>query len=199
MILYGASGHAKVISDALNDLNEEVLHYFDDDDSKTHFREKKVSSYNLNIFPNESLIISVGNNKFRQDIGNKIKHKFGKVFHPSAVISSLAFIDEGTVILQNSTIQTDSKIGKHCIINTAASIDHDCFIENFVHISPNATLCGNVKIGEGTHIGAGAVILPGIQIGKWSIIGAGTIVNNNIPDEVVVVGNPGRIIKNIVL
>lgn len=57
------------------------------------------------------------------------------------------------------TINSEVQIGKHCIINTNASIDHECFIADYVHISPNAALAGNVEVGEGTHIGIGACII----------------------------------------
>ena len=94
-------------------------------------------------------------------------------------------------------MQSSVKIGKHVIINTAASIDHDCIVEDFAHVSPNATLSGNVKVGEGSHIGAGAVIIPNITIGKWAMIGAGSDVTKNVPDYSVVVGNPARKIKTL--
>jgi len=64
-----------------------------------------------------------------------------------------------------------------------------------VHISPNASLAGDVYIGEGTHIGIGAVIIQGLKVGKWVTIGAGAVVINDIPDFAVVVGNPGKIKK----
>ena len=64
-----------------------------------------------------------------------------------------------------------------------------------MHISPNATLSGNVVVGTGTHIGSGAVSIQGIRIGKWCTIGAGTVVIRDVPDFSTVVGNPGRIIK----
>jgi acetyltransferase EpsM len=86
-------------------------------------------------------------------------------------------------------------ICKHVIINTAASVDHDCKIADLVHISPNSTLCGNVKVGFGSHIGAGSVINPNITIGKWCIIGSGAVIIRDIPDYAIVVGNPGKIIK----
>lgn len=54
---------------------------------------------------------------------------------------------------------------------------------------------GNISIGEGTHVGAGAIVLPNLSIGKWVKIGAGAVVINDLPDEVTVVGNPARIIK----
>ena len=40
-----------------------------------------------------------------------------------------------------------AEVGDHCIINTGASIDHDCIIQDFVHIAPHCTLCGEVEIG----------------------------------------------------
>jgi serine acetyltransferase len=86
-------------------------------------------------------------------------------------------------------------VKSNCIINTAAVIEHDCVIEDYVHISPNVTICGHVKIGKGTHVGAAAVIIPGIKIGAWCTIGAGAVVIRDIPDGATVVGNPGRIIK----
>lgn len=79
--------------------------------------------------------------------------------------------------------------------NTNASIDHDCHINDFVHISPNATVSGGVTVDEGTHIGAGATIIPSIKIGKWAKIGAGSIIIRDVPNYATVVGNPGRVIN----
>ncbi len=50
-------------------------------------------------------------------------------------------------------------------------------------------------MGEGTHIGIGACVLPNINIGKWSIIGAGAVVIEDVPDNVIVVGNPAKVIN----
>ena len=97
--------------------------------------------------------------------------------------------------MQGAIIQSDSIIGKHCIINSGASVDHECQIEDFVHISPHATLCGNVHVGEGSWIGAGATIIPGIKIGNWCTIGAGATVINDVEDNSIVAGTPAKSIK----
>lgn len=55
----------------------------------------------------------------------------------------------------------------------------------------------DVSIGENTWIGAGVVIVPGVHIGKNTVIGAGSVVTKNIPDNVLAVGNPCRVLRNV--
>lgn len=54
-----------------------------------------------------------------------------------------------------------------------------------------------VHIGNNVWIGAGAIILPGITIGDNSVIGAGSVVTKDIPANVVAVGNPCRVLREI--
>lgn len=194
MYLYGASGHAKVIIDILHANNQEIKALYDD-----NIKIKELLNYPVlgTTHIEGPLIISIGNNKIRKKIANSLNVEFVCTIHPSAIISPSASIDVGTVVMQGAIIQADSRIGKHCIINTGSSVDHECVLEDFVHISPHATLCGNVCVGEGTWIGAGATIIPGVKVGKWSVIGAGSVVTEDIPDYVVAVGNKCRIIKTI--
>ncbi len=195
MILYGASGHGKVIRDIIISNDTVVTCFFDDNPNLNNFESFQVYRYKNDLFHSEKLVISVGNNIVRKKISEFVEHKFGLVIHNSVLIGTDSKIDVGSVVMQGTVIQANSKIGKHSIINTSASIDHDCIIDDFVHISPHATLCGNVSVGEGTHFGAAAVAIPGIKIGKWCTIGAGSVIIKDIPDFAVVIGNPGRIIK----
>jgi len=55
----------------------------------------------------------------------------------------------------------------------------------------------DVYIGENVWIGAGVVIVPGVHIGKNSVIGAGSVVTRDIPDNVVAVGNPCRVLRTV--
>lgn len=54
-----------------------------------------------------------------------------------------------------------------------------------------------VSIGDNSFIGAFSMLMPGTAIGRDCVIGAGSVVRGNIPDGSIVIGNPGRIIKNI--
>ncbi|MBX9837506.1 MAG: acetyltransferase [Silvanigrellaceae bacterium] len=199
VLLYGASGHAKVICSIYESNSIKVDSIFDDNLMVNNLNTYDVIGSYLAYYKIElKLLISIGDNKIRKTISKKILHKFSIAKHISALIDTSVKIGEGSAIFHNSTIQRDTVIGKHCIINTNAIIEHECFVDDFAHISPSATLCGNVRVGEGSHIGANATIIPNITIGEWCVIGAGSVVTKNIPDYSLVVGVPGKIIKKLV-
>ncbi len=194
--LYGASGHAKVVIEILEASGVRVKALFDDNpEIKSLIGYDVIGPLESQNVPRDEFIISIGKNSLRHKIAEKFSLKYASAFHPTATISKRAKIGEGSVVMGHAIINADTVIGKHAIINTAASVDHDCLLDDFVHVSPNATLSGGVKVGVGTHIGSGAVIVPNIQIGKWAMIGAGAVVFRDVPDYATVVGNPGRIVK----
>lgn len=194
MIFYGAGGHAKVVIEAWMASGGKVTAVYDDNESIKTLLGKSVSGkYQPNKFPDTKLLITIGNNKIRKDISSKVGNAFGKVIHPSTIISPSAKIDDGTVVMAGGILQAETIVGKHVIINTSASIDHDCFIGDFAHIAPGVVLCGDVRIGEGALIGAGSVVLPGVSVGKWAVVGAGSVVTSDIPDLAVAVGVPSKV------
>ena len=94
--------------------------------------------------------------------------------------------------MANAVINPYASIGKHCIINTGAIVEHDNDLEDYVHISPNATLAGTVCIGRKTHIGVGACVKNNITIAGNVVVGAGAAVVKDITDAGVYVGVPAR-------
>jgi UDP-3-O-[3-hydroxymyristoyl] glucosamine N-acyltransferase len=126
MVLYGASGHAKVIIDILEKRDIEISHIIDDNNEIVSLNNYSVQNNNIGI-GEASLIISIGNNIIRKEISEKLKvHNFGQAIHPSLVIDKTSKILEGTVVMANVVINSSVSIGKHCIINTNAVIEHDC-------------------------------------------------------------------------
>ena len=197
MIVYGASGHGKVIIEILEHIREPHIEIWDDAEKPPvwEYPVKRPSAAGI-VIPGK-MVISIGVNATRKKVAERFKDTaaFGTAIHSSTNISKRAIIGEGTVVMAGVTVNADTIIGKHCIINTSASIDHDCVLGDYVHISPNATLSGDVQVGEGTHIGSGASVIQGIRIGKWCTIGAGAVVIKDIPDHATAVGNPARVIK----
>lgn len=93
--------------------------------------------------------------------------------------------------------------------------DTHIYVGDCTMFGPNVTICtaghpilpelreqgyqfnAPVHIGRNCWIGAGAVILPGVTIGDNTVIGAGSIVTRDIPSNVVAVGNPCRVLREI--
>ena len=192
--LLGAGGHAKVIIDILKSQNKEINKIFDQDTTIVKHLDFSVIHDLESI--ESPLIISIGNNLTRKKIVGFLKNvEYDIALSKTAIISEKCDIGIGTVVMQGAIIQSSAKLGEHVIINTGATIDHDCIIHSYAHIAPGANLCGNVEIGEGALIGAGSVIIPGVRVGNWTTIGAGSIVINDIPDNVIAMGNPCKILK----
>ena len=162
IVVIGSGGHAKVVADILlkrkEVLKEElnIIGFLDDNFQNLEYRE----IFNIPILGSLELIeefknkdyeyiIAIGNNLIRKKIAEKYSSLIYYIaIHPTAVIGNMVTIEEGTVVMANAVINSYSKIGKHCILNTSCVVEHDNRIEDYVHISPNVTLCGGVIIKE---------------------------------------------------
>lgn len=203
VVIIGAGGHAKVIADIIDKSKDIVIGFLDDNKTKGDIivKEKRYKvigriddcrKIQLES-PEIEFVIAIGNNKVRKQIAERYENlKFYTAIHPSGQIALDVEIGEGTVIMANTSINTSAKIRRHCIINTGAIVEHDNILEDYVHVSPNATLCGTVQIGELTHIGAGTTVRNNISICHDCIIGAGSVVVKNINEPSTYIGIPAR-------
>jgi sugar O-acyltransferase (sialic acid O-acetyltransferase NeuD family) len=112
------------------------------------------------------------------------------VIHPSAFVAADTVIGRGCQVLAMSAVCVRVHLGEAVIVNTRASVDHDCHLGDGVHIGPGATLAGEVTVGDRVFIGAGATILPRISIGHDAVVGAGAVVTRDVLAGNTVVGVP---------
>jgi UDP-perosamine 4-acetyltransferase len=206
VIVLGAGGHAKVLIDLM--LNQSIKMFGITDCNFTEGAavlgipvigaDEAVWQYSQAEIQLVNGIGSVADLSKRILIFERFKkagYPFATLIHPAATVSPAVEMDEGVQIMAGAIIQAGSNLGSNCIINTKVSVDHDCSIGNHVHLAPGVTISGGVTIHEGTHIGTGATVIQNIRIGKNSIIGAGAVVIKDVPDNAVVVGVPGKVIK----
>lgn len=118
-----------------------------------------------------------------------------RAIHPQTSISQSAVIGDGPTIMAGAVINADARLGDNVIVNTGAIVEHDCNIGDHVHIATGACLSGAVSVGRGSHIGLGARVRQAISIGENSVVGAGAVVVSDVPDNVVVVGAPAKILE----
>ncbi len=114
------------------------------------------------------------------------------VVHPSAIIAPRHEFGVGVQVLAGAVLQGGVRLGDNVIVNTRASVDHDCVIGPDVMIGPGAVLCGLVSVAAGAYVGAGAVLLPGVRIGEHAVVGAGCTVTGDVAGGDTVIGNPAR-------
>lgn len=123
--------------------------------------------------------------------------EFGTLLHPFTDIAQGVKIEPGVIINPGVVIAPYTTLAHFVYLNRHCSIGHHSQLGAFVSVNPGAIINGKCQIGAHTVIGAGAVINDGISIGSHSIIGSGAVVVKNLPDYVVAVGNPARILRHL--
>jgi len=199
VIIIGAGGHGKVIADIVLSSGDRVLGFLDDCAKETGLPEIPVLGAVRSYFqyPEAEFVIAIGNATVRQKIAEKMHGVIWyTAIHPRAVVSPLGVtIGEGSVVMANAVINPGTTIGRHCIVNTAASIDHDNYICDFAHVSVGARLAGTVRVGERTWVGIGAIISNNISVCSDCLLGAGSVVVKDVVEAGTYAGVPVRRIK----
>ena len=194
VIVIGAGGHGRVVSDIIKQSGDRVLGFLDDADVKNLPMLGKVKD--CIKYKDKYVIIAIGNNEIRKKIAEQYPMlNYYTAIHPSAIISPDAKIGKGSCVMPLAVINSAATVGEHSIINTHATVEHDCIIGDFVHLCPNATLCGTVNVGDNTQIGAGVVVKNNVCICSNVVVGAGGAVVKDIVEAGVYVGVPA---KNII-
>lgn len=202
LVVFGASGHAKVAIEVLRACGMEPRLCLDKAASSgrclgvpvrneaAFFAEPGASDWEG--------FIGVGDNTLRARIAHRCAQAgigLRSAISPASQHSPSSRIGLGTLVMPGACINADADIGVGVIVNTGAVVEHDCVLGEFVHLAPNATLGGWVQVGDQAMIGLGAAVLPGVRIGAGAVVGAGSVVLGDVPAGATVVGNPARVVR----
>lgn len=175
LLIVGAGGHGKVVLDMAKSMEcyNEIAFLDDKNAIGKEILDCPIigTTKDLALFKDkfEDVAIAIGNNDIRISIGHeaiKMGYNLPIISHRSSIISSYSSIGKGTIIMPNVVINADSKIGELVILNTASIIEHDCVIEDGVHISYGAILGSNVKVGKKCTVDMGYIVERNIHISK---------------------------------
>jgi sugar O-acyltransferase (sialic acid O-acetyltransferase NeuD family) len=211
IIFWGATGQAKVLRECMEPQGWRIVAIFDNNqeisspfsDVPIYYGRSGFELWQENNQTNQtSFIVAIGGDRGndRLEIQKYLAaHKLLPVVaqHSTAFVARGVTIGLGSQILAHAAVCVDTIIGESCIINTGASVDHECKIGNGVHICPGVKMAGCVEVEDCVTIGTGAVILPRIKIGAGAIIGAGAVVIRDVLPRTVVVGNPAQILRSL--
>ena len=197
--IFGAGGHVRVILSMIRKKYDsvkliDILASEGDTINEDEFFE------NLDERAKGDYFLGFGSNRVRIKLYNRL---ISLGITPSNCIADNVFIADdaeignGVVICPGCVIGSKAVIGNNTIVNTLSSVDHDCRLGNHSQITAGVTLGGGTVIGENCFIGIKSATVPGIVIGDNSVVMAGSMVYKNVPDNVMVGGNPARIMKNL--
>lgn len=204
----GAGGHARVVVDALRLSGVQIVGLLD-----PRPELKGTSIDGVAVLGDDALLPALraqgvdhafiavggvhGTQARRRLYLSVLAHGFDpiQVTHPTAVVARSATIGRGATLLAGAIVNAGAVLGDNVLINTGAIVEHDCRIADHVHVATGARLASTVTVGEGTHVGIGSTIRQCLRIGANTVVGAGAVVVSDVPDNVVVVGVPARILR----
>lgn len=120
---------------------------------------------------------------------------FARVVHPSARVSATSEVGEGCVLSAGVIIGARTRLGRHVLLNRGALVGHHVEIGDFVSLGPGANVAGSSSIGEAAYLGMGTIVVNGVRVGAHSVLGAGAVAIDEVPDHVLSVGVPARIVR----
>ena len=144
--------------------------------------------------------VAIGDNSERQRVATEWLERvdgasFPRLVHSSASVSRFASMAEGSVVMQGAIVGSAARIGRFSIVNTGASIDHDCLLLDFASLAPRAVTGGQVTVGTRSAVSIGAVVKHGVTIGEDAVVGANSYVNRDVPNLVVAYGSPAKVVR----
>ena len=191
-VIIGCGGHARSIADVIvyNDEKADIV-FLDEKAQKeeTIFGFPVVHDFDVS---NERVIVGIGDNLKRIEMSLKYYNNLCNVVSKNAYVSKFARLGRGIFIAHQAHVGVLTSVDDFVVINTAASVDHDCQLKIGSFVGPHATLCGKVMIGKRSFVGGAAVVRDGISVESEITVGAGAVVIKNLIEKGKYVGIPAH-------
>ena len=134
--------------------------------------------------------------KFAKGFGLPLE-QFATIIDPSSFVSRTAKIGRGCTLYPHCYVGLNAQLGDFVFSLSGTIINHDVVIEDGVCFASGANLAGYVHVERDCYIGAGTMIRQKVRIGAEAFTGMGAVVIRDVPPRTVVVGNPGRRLREV--
>ena len=206
IIMFGAGGHAKsvisvlqaqarwqlagLLEDGAREMERQVLGYpvLGDQGQLDRLRKAGITK----------AMVAIGDNTVRGRLADVIVDRgfeLVSIIHPTACLMTDCVVEQGAFLHVLSVIGPECRVGRNTIVQPYTSLGHEGRIGDCVQFCPGVHVGGKAMIGDFCFFGPGAVVYPGVKIGCNVEVGANSVINKDVPDHVVVVGNPARVIR----
>lgn len=155
----------------------------------------KIEEYNIQ--KDDVFVCAIGDVTYKKKYSEYILNKGGQfinLIHKTAYISKNVVLGIGCLILADSRIHCDVKIGNHVTIQPKAIIGHDVIIEDWCLINALADCGGASYLEEGVTLHTTCFVLPQKRMGAYSTLGAGSVAVRSLPPYSVAFGVPAKVL-----
>ena len=202
VFVLGAGGHSRVVVSTLQASGYSVRGVLDDNPKAQDADILGVPIVGpigkLAEYSGVHAVIAIGENQARQRIALQFPQvHWATPVHPAAYVHPSAILGAGTVVFAGAVIQPLARVGVHCIVNTGATVDHECVLGDFVHVGPGVHLSGTVQLEVGVFMGTGSATVQGVRVGAWTTVGAGGVVVKNLDSHLIAMGIPARVARRL--
>ena len=124
------------------------------------------------------------------------RERLVSLIDPTAFVSRTATIGAGCVLYPNCFVGLNARICDYTFCLSGSVINHDTVLEERVVLASRAALAGIVHVEAECYLGQSCTVRQELRIGRGSMIGMGAVVVQDVPPNSVIVGNPGRWLRN---
>lgn len=208
LAIYGAGGFGREVFELAKQIDRQTNKWdniiFVDDIRKEKIINNTIK-YTFDEFVKQystcdaKFIIALGEPRLRKDLFFKVNsygYDFETLIHPSIYLSDHTQLGRGVVVGSNAFISCNCLIEDNVVIQQNSQVCHDTIIKESCVISSYSVVCGQCIIGEETFLGVQSSVRENTTVGSKCIIGMGSVVVKDIPNNVIAIGNPSKIIRN---
>lgn len=163
ILIYGSKEFSLTVAELAVDCGYVIEGYVDDFNTGPHILGSLEQVSKTHPAADYSIAIAVGYNNLPARWAawqrvNETGYRAPALVHPRAYVAASATVNAGALVMANALVDVRSNIGELAVLWPGACVNHDCKIGVNSFISPNATLCGYVELGDHCFVGAGSAI-----------------------------------------
>jgi sugar O-acyltransferase (sialic acid O-acetyltransferase NeuD family) len=204
LVIIGSGGHACCLLDVARLAGFNAIGFID------RTREAGEVVNGLPILGGDELLLDesfIGRHLFAVGIGNpRARRRYGElllekgadcpaIVNPSSFVSAHASLGRGVLLMGMNAVNHGARLDDFVALDWQVTIGHGAHLGMAAFAGPGSRVAGDVSCGEEAYLGLGCQVIEQMRIGRGSLIGAGSTVTRDIPEAVVAVGSPARVVR----
>lgn len=205
LVIIGSGGHAGCLRDIARLAGFQVAGFID------RTRPAGTAVLDLEILGGDERLQDeafISRHHFAIGIGHPLaRHRYGEwllhqgaelpvIVNPSAFVSPHATLGQGVLLMGMNAVNHGACIENFVALDWQVTLGHGAYLGTAAFAAPGSRVAGDVVCGDDTYLGLGCQVIEKVRIGKGCLIGAGATVIQDLPDHVLAVGSPARVIRD---